>query len=296
MVTRDLIFRILFAGVFLSVVTYNSITNFAITNDDPECILDKTHLLFDYFYLFFQKNNNSKKFLLILIGVIMDISIILTSIAWIKYGKSWRPLIIFLMYISIVTFSKFIFKVKIPEGHLMQDPGVPSLTISYNTDLNIFCPSSIGLSLYTAMELGNVQKSNKIFRLFSWISYFNLFLQIFVYMSLRSIYMIDVFCPIVSLLYSNVMSESLCNYFDRRYNILCDEAYESNKNFEKNVSERIDKINEFPKEESCKNEKFDDLKTNIDTMLFKADDLKSIKKESKIPIKMANLSCDDKNI
>lgn len=238
---KHILIRALFITFLLSFLTYNSITNFTTTNEDPICIVDYSQSLFTNFYKFFEKNVNSKKFLLITIGIILDFSMILTSYAWIKFSKSWRTFVIFIIYIVILSISKFIFKMKIPERNLLEFPGIPSLLITYNTNVNNFFPGSIGLSLFAAMELKNYKNFNLIFNIMSWCSYINVILQTFIYMSIRAIYFIDIICPIISLHYSVFLSIGLCKYLDDNYAILNEEGDKEREQETNNeIANRVD--------------------------------------------------------
>ena len=229
--------RIIFALILFFLMTLNALTNFAITNEFPKSIVDYTQSLFTGFYVFFKRNENTKKFFLISIGVIVDFGTLLVSFAWIKYSKSWRSLIIFISYIFLQSVSKFLFKIKIPEQNLMQYPGIPSLIISYNNESNNFFLGSLGLNLFSAIELRAYFNIHIIFRIVSYLSFINIILEIFVYYSLNCIYLVDIICPIVGLLYCIMMTKDVWKYFDEKLIISHDdsneaERYEEFKNIE----------------------------------------------------------------
>ena len=110
---------------------------------------------------------------------------------------------------------------KIPDGYLWENPGFPSIFVSYHKTNDFFFSSFLGVTLIFALEF---EKMDQIILFI--ISLVVLFFQTLLVIFLRGNYFIDIFAAILFAHYAHMMSNDLANYLDEK-NIL---TFEENKN------------------------------------------------------------------
>lgn len=200
--------------VFIAALV-NSLTAFAITQEDPECIVDKTHIFLNSVNNFFKSTRGFKFGLMIITALIYDIGGVALAYAWIMFIKTWRPVVIIVLYLALKLFCQYIFIMKYPDDNLWEFPGFPSLLISYKHSNNFFFSGPVGLSIIFGYELTKLD--SKVYRTIGWIVYSNIALQVFLDLSIRSHYFIDIVAGYFAAHYLILVADSIYPYFDKLY-------------------------------------------------------------------------------
>jgi len=206
--------RLIISSGTLIFIGANSLTNFAVVNDDPECIVDK---LFDFtkgINLYFKENVFGRNILMITVAVLLDLSIFFTSYCWIMYGKTWRPLLSLAMFYILRLICQNLFIMKYPDTMIWEDPGFPSFAVSYHKTSDFFFAGQIGIFLVTAIELWSFN-----FKIFSVISYVGVILHFFMMIVLRGHYFIDLIAGLMAAHYFHIISDYLHPYLNKVYNL-----------------------------------------------------------------------------
>jgi len=226
--------------IFLSV---NSITTFAIVNEDITCIVDKVQNATTAINEFFKENVVFRNVLMIIVSLMLDFSIFIMSYCWIIYGKNWRPILtVFMFYVLKIICQNLMF-MKYPETMIWEYPGFPSFAVSYYKTADFFYCGQIGLFLIIAIELWHFD-----FKVFSIIAYVGIVFHFFMMIVLRGHYFIDLFSGLVAAHYFHILSEHFHPYLNKIYNLDKEES-ENQKKAEEHIIEKDEKSENLNKSE-----------------------------------------------
>jgi len=206
--------RLLISSATLIFIGANSLTNFAVVNEEPECIVDKLFDLTIGLNTYFKDNIAFRNALMITVALLLDLSIFLTSYCWIMYGKTWRPLLTLSMFYILRYICQSVFLMKYPDTMIWEDPGFPSFAVSYHKTSDFFFAGQIGLFLVCALELWSFEM-----KIFSVVSYFGVGLHFFMMVVLRGHYFIDLISGLMAAHYFHMMSDYLHPYLNKIYNL-----------------------------------------------------------------------------
>jgi hypothetical protein len=215
-----------------SVSLINSLTEMLVPEDEPVCIEDKTHNIFNYFNSVLKLHGFVKKIILVINGLAMDSCLISLVYAWITYGKSWKPVMRISLFLLFKFLLKNIFLEKLPDGDLLEFPGIPSLVMSYSKTNDLFFSGHIGILFLIGTELWDFRSYSIRLKLMSFLCFAMLpWLSVFE-LSIRSAYSLDILIGIISAHYCTFIPEKLVGHIDN-YFFLDD----TNENIEINFTE-----------------------------------------------------------
>ena len=206
--------RLVISSATLIFIGANSLTNFAVVNEDPECIVDKLFDLTTGLNTYFKDNVTSRNILMITVALVLDLSIFLTSYCWIMYGKTWRPLLTLSMFYLLRLICQNLFLMKYPDTMIWESPGFPSFAVSYHKTSDFFFAGQIGIFLVCALELWSFEM-----KICSIIAYCGVVLHFFMMVVLRGHYFIDLISGLMAAHYFHMMSDYLSPYLNKIYNL-----------------------------------------------------------------------------
>ncbi len=211
--------RFAISSATLIFIGANSLTNFAVVNDDPVCIVDKLFDISANINTYLKDNVVPRNILMIVVALILDISIFMLSYCWIMYGKNWRPLLTLAMFYLLRVICQNLFLMKYPDNIIWEYPGFPSFAVSYHKTSDFFFAGQIGIFLISAMELWSFD-----FKVFSIIAYIGVILHFFMMVVLRGHYFIDLISGLMAAHYFHMMSDYMHPIFNKIFNLdVCDE-------------------------------------------------------------------------
>jgi len=198
-------------------VYLNSTYGTLLPDGDVKCLDDKVFDLTSGINNFFQKNEFYRRALLITSSFFIDFVIVFFSILWTKRGRSYRPVIAYMLFYSMRGLTQHLFQMRYPEGYLWEYPGFPSLVISYLKTNDFFFSGHIGFPIIAAME----------FYYFGYVNmyYFCLMSSAFEALTmifLRGHYSIDLLAGVIFAHYAFLISE--------KYSYILDDSSISMKN------------------------------------------------------------------
>lgn len=197
-------------------VYLNSTYGVILPDGEVKCIDDKLFNLTKGMNNFFGKNSTYRRILLISSSLCIDFVIIFFAILWTKRGRSYRPVIAYMMFYTLRGITQNLFQMRYPDGYLWEYPGFPSLVISYLKTNDFFFSGHIGFPIIAAME----------FYYFGYVNmyYFCLVSSAFEGMTmifLRGHYGIDLMAGVIFAHYAFLISE--------KYSYILDDSYISMK-------------------------------------------------------------------
>jgi len=215
--------RLILSIIAIIALTINSVMAFAIVEDSPLCIKDTTIKLTEDLNNYLKKRPEIRNICLIFSSFCLDLLVILTSFAWIKHGKSWRPWMTLFLFYSLKILCNFIFTVKVPNDSLWGYPGFPSLVVSYQNNNDYFYSGYIGLNVICCFELYRLN-----FKFVSFMGTLHLIFQIILYIVLRANYFIDIIASFFAAHYFCYISD----FYSHKLNSLINLDY-SDENLDK---------------------------------------------------------------
>jgi hypothetical protein len=218
------ILRGLLSITVITVASYNSFTNFAVTDKETLCIYDYTHILLNGFNHFFKNNEIMKCLCQAIISVTMDISAIFLAINWIFKGRTWRPIVETTFFLFLKLLCSCLFQMRYTEDNLFSPCGFPSVLVSYNKTNDLFFSGLIGLNLIFATNLEKIceilkrkKKENKILNILCIILYLLIVLQFIIDLSIRSHYIIDEVSGLISAHFCVLSSKETSDFIDNKF-------------------------------------------------------------------------------
>jgi hypothetical protein len=224
--------RFVVASAALIFIGANSLTNFAVVNDDPECIVDKLFDMTVGLNTYFKDNVIQRNILMIVVALILDFSIFMTSYCWIMYGKTWRPLVSLGLFYILRCICQNLFLMKFPDTMIWEYPGFPSFAVSYHTTSDFFFAGQIGIFLVSAIELWAFEH-----KICSLLAYFGVILHFCMMIALRGHYFIDLVSGLMAAHYFHLMADYLHPYMNKIYNLDENEGVINQENNEKFIVE-----------------------------------------------------------
>lgn len=207
------------ARIIMAVLTFgfalgNTVSNFAVMKGEPQGLLDLTHEYTKDLNQYLAENTPLRHSLMTTTGLIQDLCILTLCYFWIKKGRNWRPVIsLFLFYFTKINFQAT-FCMKYPDNYMWDDPGFPSITITYYKSSNFFFSGLIGLNFIVAEYLMDFKSQMSTFM--GMMSFLNMFFQAFFFICLRSNYIIDIWTSAFVGHFAYYVSKDI-NYYLERY-------------------------------------------------------------------------------
>lgn len=192
-------------GVFL-----NSILGFALPEGNIKCIVDKSHTGTTGVNQSLIENTKLRNALLIVSSLLMDLAFLTRIVIYVWKSKSWRFVGTILMFYFIRLIAQLIFLVKPDDGYAWENPGFPSLIVSYQKENAFYFNSQLGLILICAIEFIK-EKYYVFFSLSMLFIIFHTLMLIF----LRGAYIIDIISSIIVAHFCHlVMDEFIIQHID----------------------------------------------------------------------------------
>lgn len=151
--------RTMFVLAALSFVIVNAVYGFVMPNTNVDCLLDKTFEVTAGFNKYLQNNVFPRHIIIAISSLCVDFVIVYMSIHWALWGKTWRMIFSLAIFYMLRAAVQNIFQMKYPEGYLWENPGFPSLTISYLKTNDFFFSGHVGFPIIIAMECQNLGKT-----------------------------------------------------------------------------------------------------------------------------------------
>lgn len=188
----------------------------AFMNNYKTLFIENVICINDAFFNGFSGINNSltydvsaKNAILIIGGLLVDLSILATSVYYTLYGKSWRFLISTFLFYGVRALFQLMYIMRTPPNYIFSYPGFPSLFVSYKSTNDFFFSGHVGFPLLCAYESRNVK---------FWFLYVGIFISVymaFLMISTRGHYSIDIYFGFIFVIYIIRVSKFLCEYLDR---------------------------------------------------------------------------------
>lgn len=199
-------------GIISSVLIFlvcNTLWSFALPKGDVTCILDKALDITDPINDFFAKNTVFRNALLITSSILIDFTFISSCGYWLLYSRSWRFLIVMLLFYGIRSLVQATFQLGFPEGYIWSSPGFPSLVVAYDKTNDFFYSGHVGMPIIAALEW---KKNGFIWPFVGCILV--CIIEGFTVLITRTHYSIDIFAGIIFAHYFFIMVNSYIKYLD----------------------------------------------------------------------------------
>jgi hypothetical protein len=230
--TKLKILRSILSIVIMTVATYNSLTNFGVTDKETFCIYDYSHLLFKGLNIFLKDHEIIKCSFQVIISLTMDISAIFLSFNWIYKGRTWRPIIETVLFLFLKFLCSSLFQMRYTEDNLFTSCSFPSILVSYYKTNDLFFSSLIGLNLIFATNIEKIcsilkkkNRENKLLNVLCIFSYLLIVLQFIIDLSIRSHYIIDEVSGLICAHFCILSTKEVSDFMDQRFP-LCEQKYE----------------------------------------------------------------------
>lgn len=119
---------------------------------EVECVWDGVFEATEDVNLFLQTHTGYRSALLIFSSLLIDIIMLMTAFRFLLWPKTWRSLLFLLLFYSIRGTIMSFFIMGFPEGHIFDDPGFPSLTVTYLKSSDFFFSGHVGFALFGVLD------------------------------------------------------------------------------------------------------------------------------------------------
>jgi hypothetical protein len=200
--------RILGAILVVSVILYFTRSTPSLLNGS-ECYADQVFKLTDALNAYFELHGTVKKTVLIIASAFLDLALIVFLLEYIVWGKSWRQVIVPILFYTVRACLQAITVLGFPEGYIWENPGFYSVFITYIKSSDFFYSGHVGIMLYCCIDMhdrGNM-----------FISRYCLFCSIFegiVMILMRCHYISDIIGAVIYTHYLWIASKKLVSYAD----------------------------------------------------------------------------------
>jgi hypothetical protein len=150
--------RATFVFFALGFVIANAVYGFVMPNSHVDCMLDKFFEITSGINKYLQDNVTPRHVIIAISSLCVDFVIVYMSLHWVIWGKSWRLVVSLFSFYMFRAAVQSVFQMKYPEGYLWENPGFPSLTISYLKTNDFFFSGHVGFPIIVAMECYNLHK------------------------------------------------------------------------------------------------------------------------------------------
>ena len=151
---------------------------------------------------YFREDVTRRNILLICCSCFLDLLMLVSFYRFVRYATTWRFFIALILFYSIRMALQHIFYVEFPQGYDWGWPGFFSLFVPYGETADFFYSGHVGVCMIQFLEFYSVGW-------FWWSLYaiLTMCLQIFLMISLRSHYTMDMISGVVFAHYLWIMSE-----------------------------------------------------------------------------------------
>lgn len=161
---------------------------------------------------------------MIVCSLFMDITVVVAFVVFVIHATTYRFPIAMAFFYILRTIIQKLFIMEYPKGYMWSYPGFPSLVVPYASTNDFFFSGHAGgatlcmFEYWTLAKEFQVRGSLKQRNFMVIMQYFGLvtiLLQIFLMLSVRGHYTIDLIAGIIFGHYLHIMARSAAPYFDR---------------------------------------------------------------------------------
>ena len=199
-------------GIISSILIFlvcNTIYSFALPKSEVACILDKVMDVTGPINDFLAQNTVFLNALLITSSILIDFTLITSCAYWLLYSRSWRFLIVMLLFYGVRAIIQASFQLGFPEGYIWTNPGFPSLVVAYDKTNDFFYSGHVGMPIIAALEW---KKNGFLWPFIGCILV--CIIEGFTVLVTRTHYSIDIFAGIICAHYFFIMVNSYVKYLD----------------------------------------------------------------------------------
>lgn len=194
----------------VSLLAFNSNSALTVSSIQSLDLRDIFHECTEYFNIILSRDENLRNILINLTALVQDVTLLYLVLLWLFKIQNWRFPISLVCFYSIKLLSALIFSIKSPANALWSKQ-IVSITFTSNTDWNFFFSGLLGLNILCYQEI--TKESRTTFgKVLSRLALINCFYQLFLFSTLRSNYVIDMFTSLLVGHYSTYIGESLEKY------------------------------------------------------------------------------------
>jgi hypothetical protein len=136
----------------LTLIFLNCIYGFGLPNDNVHCIEDKTHKFTENINKYLHENSLVADYITIVSSLFIDIIIVSICFYWALWSDSWRFMMSLFSFYILRSTVQCLFIMRYPEGLIWNDPGMPSIAVSYLQTSDFFFSGHVGLPIIVACE------------------------------------------------------------------------------------------------------------------------------------------------
>jgi hypothetical protein len=125
------------------------------------------------------------------------------------FGQTFRPFLGLLMLFALRQMCQGLCALPAPDGMIWENPGFPSLLVTYGVSTDLFFSGHTAIAVYGACELARLGKS------WVWLGLLVALFEASTVLVLRAHYTMDVFTGAVTALYVNTLAAWLAPHVDR---------------------------------------------------------------------------------
>jgi hypothetical protein len=126
------------------------------------------------------------------------------------FGRSIRPFLGLLMLFGLRQICQGLCALPMPEGMIWEDPGFPSLLVTYGVATDLFFSGHTAIAVYGACELARLRRP--------WLTWLGVLIALFeaaTVLVLRAHYTMDVFTGAITALYISTLAARFAPHCDR---------------------------------------------------------------------------------
>jgi hypothetical protein len=212
--TKQIVIRGTLILLALVGIVLNSIFGYALPNSNVDCVQDYIQEGLskgnDYFY----NNPVTKNIILIASSLFIDFIMLALGLVFFLYSTSTR----LILSLSTFYFFKFIVnlinQLRIPNQYIWENPGFPSIMVSYLRTNTFFFSTTIGFLTIAIFEFG---KMKQIYLM--CIATFLLVIETFILLIMRGNYIIDILSAFVIAHFIFMIADEYSYLIDRLFGI-----------------------------------------------------------------------------
>lgn len=197
--------------ICITLILLNSFFAFALPANILNCSSDTTYIFTRSFYSYFFKEVNSRRMLTFISSIFSDFIFLFYLGYWILKGKSYKPILSFLIIIMLkLVFSNLTF-FKNGEMNIYEDPDYNYISIleNYKNNNNTFFAVDVS---FLTIVLFEFRKYKNAF--FVYLSLFSLVLLSFTKVVLRANYIVDIISGLILGHYVYIKLSEYFNFID----------------------------------------------------------------------------------
>lgn len=203
--------RALIITFMVAMSVANAQTGMVLPFHETECLWDGAFDATAGINAFLAHNEVYRSALLILSSLLIDILMISSALRFMFFAKTWRSLMFLVSFYSVRGLIIGMFLMKFPEGRIFDDPGFPSLTITYARTSDFFFSGHVGFATFSMLE-------NRYYQNFTlmWTAAFTVLLESFTLIVTRAHYSIDIISGVVFAHYIWIVTGWAAPYVDKK--------------------------------------------------------------------------------